>query len=80
MHETALSRSNGMGKFSEYFLRIRGDNNDEIDHKREICYAIRLFDMITQSVNLRLFAIYKLIKRPLPSKRQGEIFWILTQG
>ena len=26
------------------------------------------------------FAIYKLINRPLPSKRQGEIFWIFPQG
>ena len=28
--------------------------------------------MISQSLNLSLFAIYKLIKRPLPSKRHGE--------
>ena len=73
MHETNLSRPNDMGKFSEFFLRVRGDPNDEIDNKRKICSTIRFFDMISQSVNLSLFATYKLIKRPLPSKRHGEI-------
>ena len=33
----------------------------------------RCFDMIPQCLNLSVFATYKLIKRPLPSKRQGEI-------
>ena len=73
MHETTLSRPNGTGKFSEFFLRVRGDPNDEIDHKRKICSTIRFFDMISQSLNLSLFATYKLIKRPLPFKRHGEI-------
>ena len=73
MHETNLSRPNDTGKFSVFFLRVRGDPNDEIDHKRKICSTIRFFDMISQSVNLSLFATYKLIKRPLPSKRHGEI-------
>ena len=74
MHETTLSRPNGTGKFSEFFLTVRGDPNDEIDHKRKIiCSTIRFFDMISQSLNLSLFATYKLIKRPLPSKRHGEI-------
>ena len=73
MHETALSHPNGTGKFSEFFLGIRGDPNDEIDYKRKISSKIQFFDMISQSVNMSLFAIYKLIKRPLPSKRHGEI-------
>ena len=73
MHETTLSRPNGTGKFSEIFLRVRGDNNDQIDYKRKICSTIQFFDMISQSLNLSLFATYKLIKRPLPSKRHGEI-------
>ena len=73
LNETALSRPNGKGKFSEFFLRVRGDPNDEIDHKRKICSTIRFFDMISQSLNLSLFATYKLIKRPLPFKRHGEI-------
>ena len=73
MHETNLSRPNDTGKFSEFFLRVRGDPIDEIDHKRKICSTIRFFDMISQSVNLSLFATYKLIKRPLPSKQHGEI-------
>ena len=74
MHETTFSRPNGTVKFSEFFLRVRGDPNDEIDHERKICSTIRFFDMISQSLNLSLFATYKLIKRPLPSKRHGEIF------
>ena len=41
------SRPNGTGKFSEFFLRVRGDPNDEIDHKRKICSTIRFFDMIS---------------------------------
>ena len=73
IHETNLSRPNDTGKFSEFFRRVREDPNDEIDHKRKICSTIRFFDMISQSVNLSLFATYKLIKRPLPSKRHGEI-------
>ena len=80
MHETNLSRLNDMGKFSEFFFRVRGDPNDEIDYKRKICSTIRFFDMISQSVNLSLFATYKLIKRPLPSKRPGEISLIFPQG
>ena len=55
MHETVLSRSNGTGKLSEFFLRVRGGPNDEIDHKRKICSTIRFFDMISQSLNLNLF-------------------------
>ena len=73
MHETTLSRPNDTGKFSEFFLRVRRDNNDEIDYKRKICSTVRFFDMISQSLNLSLFATYKLIRRPLPSKRHGEI-------
>ena len=73
MHETTLSRPNGTGKLSGFFLRVRGDPSDEVDHKRKICSTIRFFDMISQSLNLSLFNTYKLIKRPLPSKRQGEI-------
>ena len=73
MHKTTLSRPNGTGKFSEFFLRVRGDPNDEIDHKRKICSMIRFFDMISQNLNLSLFATYKLIKRPLPSKLDEEI-------
>ena len=82
MHETVLSRSNGTGKFSEFFLRVRGDPNDDINHKRKICSAIRVFDMISQSLNLRLFATYKLIKRPLPSKRHGKFpkFFLRIRG
>ena len=71
MHETNLSRPNGMGKFPEFLFSVRGDLTNEIDHKRKICSKIRFFDMTSQSVNLSLFAIYKLIKRPLPSKRHG---------
>ena len=73
MHETTLSRPNGTGKFSEFFLRVRGDLSDKIDHKRKICSTIQFFDTISQSLKLSLFATYKLIKRPLPSKRHGEI-------
>ena len=58
MHETTLSRPNGTGKFSEFFLRVRGDLNDEIDHKRKICSTIRFFDMISQSLNLSLFCYF----------------------
>ena len=57
MHETALSRPNGTGKFPEFFLRVRGDPNDEIDHKK-ICSTIRFFDMISQSLNLSFLANY----------------------
>ena len=46
---------------------------DEIDYNRKICYTIRFFDVIPQSLNLRLFATHKLLKRPLPSKRHREI-------
>ena len=80
MHETNLSRPNDTGKFSEFFLRVRGDPNDEIDHKRKICSTIRFFDMISQSLNLSLFATYKLIKRPLPFKRQGGNFLNFSSG
>ena len=80
MHETAPSRPNGTGKFSEFFLRVRGDPNDEIDHKRKICSTVRFFDMISQSLNSNLFGTYKLLKRPLPSKRHGEISLIFPQG
>ena len=80
MHETALSRPNVTGKFPKFFLRVRGDLSNEIDHKRKICSTIRFFDMISQSVNLSLFATYKLIKRPLPSKRHGEIFLNFSSG
>ena len=73
MHETTLSRPNGTGKFSEFFLRVRGDPNDEFDYERKICSTVRFFDMISQNLNLSLFDTYKLIKRPLPSKRHGEI-------
>ena len=73
IHETTLSRPNGTGKFPKFFLRVIGDPSDEIDYKRKICSTIRFFDMISQSLNLSLFATYKLIKRPLPSKRHGEI-------
>ena len=73
MHETTLSCPNDTGKFSDFFLRVRGDPSDEIDYKSKICSTIRFFDMISQSLNLSLFATYKLIKRPLPSKRHGEI-------
>ena len=73
LHETALSRPKGTGKFSDFFLRVKGDPNDEINHKRKICSMIRFFDMISQSLNLSHFATYKLIKCPLPSKRHGEI-------
>ena len=73
IHETTLSRPNDQGKFPKFFLRVRGDFNNKIDHKRKICSTIRFFDMIFQSLNLSLFATYKLIKRPLPSKRHGEI-------
>ena len=47
MHETTLSRPNGSGKFPEFFLRVRGDPNDEIGHKRKICSTIQFFDMIS---------------------------------
>ena len=73
IHETTLSRPNGTLKFPTFFLRVRGDPYDEIDHKRKTCSTIRFFDMISQSLNLSLFATYKLLKRPLPSKRHGEI-------
>ena len=36
------------------------------------------FDMISQSLNLSLFATYKLIKRPLPSKRHGEMYYFFS--
>ena len=57
MHKTALSLPNGTGKFPEFFLRVRGDPYDEIDHKK-ICSTIRFFDMISQSLNLSLLANY----------------------
>ena len=31
MHETALSRPNGTGKFLYFFLKVRGDLIDEFD-------------------------------------------------
>ena len=80
IHETALSRPNGKGKFPRFFLRVRGDLSNEIDHKRKICSMIRFLDMISQSLNLSLFATYKLIKRTLESKRHGEISQIFPQG
>ena len=45
-------------------------------------YVLRFdfFDMISQSLDLGLFTIYKLIKHPVPSKRHGEISWISPQG
>ena len=74
------SKRRDTGKFSKFFLRVRGDLSNEIDCKRKICSTIQFFDMISQSVNLSLFAICKLIKRPLPSKRHGEISWFFPQG
>ena len=71
MHDTALFRPNGTVKFPEFFLRVRGDLNDEIDHKRKICPTIQFFDMISQILNLSHSATYKLIKRPFPSKWHG---------
>ena len=38
MYETNLSRPNDPGKFSVIFLRVRGEPNDEIDHKRKMFY------------------------------------------
>ena len=73
MHETALFRPKNKGKFPEFILTVRGDPNDEIDHKRKICSTIRFFDMISQILYQSLFAIYKLIKNLLPSKRHGQI-------
>ena len=40
MHETALFRPNGTGKFPEFFLRDRGDPNDQINYKRKM-FSIR---------------------------------------
>ena len=40
--------------------------------KKKICSRIRFFDMISQILNSSLFAIFKLIERPLPSKRHGK--------
>ena len=42
--------------------------------------TIRFSDMISQSLNLSLFATYNLIKRPLPSKRHGENFLNFSSG
>ena len=43
MHETALSRPNGMEKYPEFFLRVRGDPNDEIDHKNKYMHFDSIF-------------------------------------
>ena len=82
MLETALSRPNGTGEFPEFSSGFRRDPNDDIDHKRKICSTIRFFDMISQNFNLSLFGIYKLIKRPLPSKRHGKFseFFLSVRG
>ena len=45
-----------MGKFPEFFIRVRRDPNDDIDHKRKICPTIQFLDMISQNLNLSLFA------------------------
>ena len=86
MHETALSRSNGMEKFFEFFLRVRGNPNDDIDHKKKKKKKNRYvlqFDFLIWSLKVWIwtfFATYKLIKRLLPSKRHGEINLIFPQG
>ena len=72
MQETALIHPNDTGKFPRFFLSVRGDPNDEIDYSRKICYTIRFFDVIPQSLNLRLFATHKLLKRPLPLNDTGK--------
>ena len=68
------------GNFLNFSSELEDTLNDEIDHKRKICPSIWFFDLIPQSLNLSLFAIYKLINRPLPSKRHGEISWIFPQS
>ena len=78
--QSALSCPNDTAKFPNFFLRVRGDLSNEIDYKRKICSTIRFFNMISQSVNLSLFVIYKLIKRPLPSKQQGGNFLNFSLG
>ena len=80
MNESALSRLNDTGKFPYFCLKVRPDPCDEIDHKRIICPSMRFFDMIPQSLKLSLFATYKLIKRPLASKRQGQISYFFPQS
>ena len=79
-HESALFLPNDTVKFSKFFLRVRQKPSDEIDHKRKICSTIRFFDMFPQSLNFSFFAISKLIKRPLPPKRHGEISLIFLQS
>ena len=80
MNESALSCQNDTGKFSNFCLIVRPDPCDEIDDKRIICPSMWFFDMIPESLKLSLFATYKLIKRPLASKRKGQISYFFPQG
>ena len=60
MQDTALFRPKGTGKFPEFFLRVRGDPNDEIDYKRNMFPTIRSFALIPQILNLNVCFLTKL--------------------
>ena len=53
MHESNLSRPNDTGKFPKFFLRVRGDPNDEIDYKK--IYILR-FDFLIWSLKVWIWA------------------------
>ena len=56
MHETTLSRPNGTGKFSEFFVGgLEETLMMRLIAKDKICSTIRFFDMISQSLNLSTF-------------------------
>ena len=63
MHDTAVFRPKGTGKFPEFFLRVKGDPNDEIDHKRNMFPTIRFFALIPQILNLNVRFLIKLVFR-----------------
>ena len=61
------------------FLNFSSGLEETLMMRLKICSMIRFFDMISQSLILNLFATYKLIKRPLPSKWHREISLIFPQ-
>ena len=59
--QNGLLPSKQQGKIPEFYLRVRGDANDEIDHKRKICSTIRFFYMIIQTLNLNVRFLIKVL-------------------
>ena len=88
MKHPLASKRNG-ANFLFFFLRVRWDPNDEIDHKRNICPSMRFFDMTPQSLNLNIrFLNYWLFghsefllwwtKAPSPVKKRRANFLIFA--